>query len=169
MKKNCDSGADEQLEKIIFDRFLSLEARKAFYEAYKDIESLWEILSPSPELLDHISTYKQLARLYAAVRNAYAEKIGFVADLAYKTRRLIEGSATQDGLGSITRSVTFDVKTLESLRGQKGSDEGKVFNLLRGLQKEIDDDRSVAPVLQPLKDRAEMKIPRVRRYSLLFR
>jgi type I restriction enzyme, R subunit len=47
------------------------------------------------------------------------------------------------------------VKTLEALRADKGSDEGKVFNLVRGLQKEIDDDADAAPVLQPLKDRAE--------------
>jgi type I restriction enzyme R subunit len=89
------------------------------------------------------------------VRNAYAEKVGFVADLAYKTKRLVEQSATQEGLGRLTKSVTFDVKTLEALRGQKGSDEGKVFNLVRGLQKEIDDDPNAAAVLQPLKDRAE--------------
>jgi type I restriction enzyme R subunit len=47
------------------------------------------------------------------------------------------------------------VKTLEALRSEKGSDEGKVFNLVRGLQKEIDDDPNAAAVLQPLKDRAE--------------
>ena len=82
-----------------------------------------------------------LAQLYAAVRNAYAEKVGFVADLAYKTRRLIEENATQTGLGRLTKSVTFDVKTLEALRRREGGpDEGKVFNLVRGLQKEIDDD-----------------------------
>lgn len=51
--------------------------------------------------------------------------------------------------------MTFDLKTLDALRGEKGSDEGKVFNLVRGLQKEIDDDPNAAPVLQPLKDRAE--------------
>jgi hypothetical protein len=32
---------------------------------------------------------------------------------------------------------------------------GKVFNLVRGLQKEIDDDPNIAPILKPLKDRAE--------------
>jgi type I restriction enzyme R subunit len=47
------------------------------------------------------------------------------------------------------------LKTLEALRSDKGSDEGKVFNLVRGLQKEIDDNADTAPVLQPLKDRAE--------------
>jgi len=148
-------GADERLERAVYGRFLDPDARKAFYEAYKDIESLWEILSPSPELREHIVPFQQLARLYAAVRNAYAEKVGVVADLAYKTRRLIEENATQSGLGRLTKSVTFDVKTLEALRGERGPDEGKVFNLVRGLQKEIDDDPGAAPVLQPLKDRAE--------------
>ncbi|WP_018952681.1 type I restriction enzyme subunit R domain-containing protein [Thioalkalivibrio sulfidiphilus] len=148
-------SADERLERLVYGRFLAPEARKAFFEAYKEIEALWEILSPSPELRDHIATYKHLSQLYAAVRNAYADKVGFVADLAYKTRRLIEGSATQEGLGRLTKSVTFDVKTLESLRGEKGSDEGKVFNLVRGLQQEVDEDAATAPVLQPLKDRAE--------------
>lgn len=152
---NMDGAADERLEKLVFGRFLESEARKTFFEQYKEIEALWEILSPSPELRDHIASYKQLSQLYAAVRNAYAEKVGFVADLAYKTRRLIEESAEQQGLGRLTKSVTFDVATLQSLRGDKGSDEGKVFNLVRGLQQEIDDDAAAAPVLQPLKERAE--------------
>lgn len=150
-----DGRADERLERLVYGRFLAPETRKAFFEAYKEIEALWEILSPSPELRDYITTYKHLSQLYAAVCNAYAEKIGFVADLAYKTRRLIEENATQEGLGQLTRNVTFDVKTLESLRGEKGSDEGKVFNLVRGLQQEIDEHPATAPVLQPLKDRAE--------------
>jgi type I restriction enzyme R subunit len=146
---------DERLERMVFGRFLTVEARKKFFDAYKDIEALWEILSPSPELRDHIQTYKQLSLLYAAVKNAYAEKVGFVADLAYKTRRLIEESAEQQGLGRLTKSVTFDVATLQSLRSEKGPDEGKVFNLVRGLQEEIDQDAATAAVLMPLKDRAE--------------
>ena len=51
--------------------------------------------------------------------------------------------------------MTFDVATLQSLRGETGSIEAKVFNLVRGLQQEIDVDPAAAPVLQPLKDRAE--------------
>jgi type I restriction enzyme R subunit len=153
----ADAGAapDERLERLVFGRFLAPDARKTFFEQYKEIEALWEILSPSPELRDHIASYKQLSQLYAAVKNAYAEKVGFVADLAYKTRRLIEENAEQHGLGRLTKSVTFDVATLQSLRGEKGSDEGKVFNLVRGLQREVDENPAAAPVLQPLKERAE--------------
>ena len=152
---DAEGTPDEQLERVVYGRFLVPEVRKAFYESYKDIEALWEILSPDPALRDHISTYKHLSQLYAAVRNAYAEKVGFVADLAYKTRRLIEESAEQHGLGRLTKSVTFDVATLNSLRSEDGPDEAKVFNLVRGLQHEIDENPTAAPVLQPLKDRAE--------------
>jgi len=155
LESDAGGTPDERLERLVFGRFLTPEARKTFFESYKEVEALWEILSPDPALRDHIATYKQLSQLYAAVRNAYAEKVGFVADLAYKTRRLIEESAEQHGLGRLTKTVTFDVATLKSLRGEDGSDEGKVFNLVRGLQHEIDEDPAAAPVLQPLKDRAE--------------
>lgn len=150
-----EGSADEKLERLVYGRFLDPGARKAFFESYKEVEALWEILSPSPELRDHIATFKRLAQLYATVRNAYADRVGYVADLAYKTKRLVEESATQEGLGRLTKSVTFDVKTLEGLRSEPGSDEGKVFNLVRGLQKEIDEQPDAAPVLQTLKDRAE--------------
>lgn len=146
---------DERLERLVYQRFLEMEARKAFYEAFKEIEALWEILSPDEQLRDHIETYKRLASLYATVRNAYADKAKVDVDLAHKTERLIQESATQEGLGRLTKSITFDAKTLESLRGEEGSDEGKVFNLVRGLNQEMDEDPDAAAVLQPLKDRAE--------------
>lgn len=148
-------GADEKLESVVYGRFLDVHARKAFVDAFKHLEVLWEILSPSPALRDHIANYQRLTTLYAAVRQAYAEKTGFIADLAYKTRRLIEGNAEQHELGRLSRAVTFDAATIEHLRKDSGTDEGKVFNLVRGLHKAVDDEPDVAPILLPLKERAE--------------
>jgi len=147
-------SADERLEKLVYGRFLDPEPRKAFFEAYKELESLYEILSPSLELRDHIESFQRLAQLYATVRNAYSEKGGYVADLAYKTGRLVKEGA-QMYLGDVTKSVTFDVDTLKGLKERPGSDEGKVFNLVRGLQKEIDENADTAPILLTLKDRAD--------------
>jgi type I restriction enzyme, R subunit len=155
LDKDGGGSPDERLESMVYGRFLDPEARKTFYEAYKEVEALWEILSPSPELRDHIPTFNRLAQLYATVRNAHSERVGFVADLAYKTRRLVESSATQEGLGNITKSVTFDLRTLEAMRPAKGPDEGKVVNLVRGLRKEVDENPDVAPILQTLRERAD--------------
>ena len=128
-----DGGdADERLEQIVYTRFLNPDARKAFYTAYKEVESLWEILSPSAELREHIDTFRRLSHLYAVVRNAYADRPGFVADLAHKTQRLVQESAAMHDLGNLTKSVTFDLHTLVALRKESGPDEAKVFNLVRG-------------------------------------
>ena len=132
------AGDDTRLEQIVFGRFLSPEARKDLYTAYKEIEALWEILSPARELRDHIDTFQRLVRLYTVVRNAYADSAGFVAELAHKTKRLVEGSTTIQGLGNVTKAVTFDLRTLAALSKESGPDEAKVFNLVRGLQAEAE-------------------------------
>lgn len=146
---------DAQLEAAVYGRFLDPEARKVFYEAYKNIERLWEILSPDPGLRDHIQTYKDLSKLYAAVRANYTESGGFLGDLEHKTRKLIEDAATQEGLGRFSKVVTFDVETFAQLKEEEGPEEGKVFNLLRGLKKEIEDDPAGAVVLQGIRERAD--------------
>lgn len=155
-----DSGdsPDQQLEKLVYGRFIDPDARKQFFDDYKDVEALWEILSPSAELRDHIQTYKRLSQLYAAVRNAFSETGSFLGDLEYKTRRLIESSAEQEGLGRIAKVATFDVETLEQLKGAEGPDEGKVYNLLRGLRREMDEDPAKAVVLRAFKERADQVI-----------
>lgn len=151
-------GADEQLESLVYGKFLAEEERRKFFDDYRDIEALWEILSPSAELRDHIATYKRLSVLYAAVRNAYSEATSFTADLEHKTKRLIEENAAQEGLGRFTEIATFDVQTLESLGKDDGPPEEKVYNLLRGLRKELEDNPAAAVVLQSIKEKADRVI-----------
>ncbi|MDD9986977.1 MAG: HsdR family type I site-specific deoxyribonuclease [Spirochaetaceae bacterium] len=146
---------DEALEAVVYGRFLDPQARTTFLEAFKEIEALWEIVSPDPALRDHVATFRRLAQWYVAVRNEYAERIGFVADLARKTRRLVQESASQEGLGRLTPGVTFDTATVQTLREAPGPYEAKVFNLVRGLRQEIDTSPDTAPVLRPIKERAE--------------
>ena len=148
-------SADERLEETVYGRFLDPEPRKAFFDAYKEIEALWEILSPAPELRDHIETFKRLTGLYAAVRNAYANRVDYAVDLANKTRFLVQDQAVQQGLGYVAKTVTFDLNTLEALRGESGSTEAKVFDLVRGLRQEVENRPNLEAVLRPLKERAE--------------
>ena len=51
--------------------------------------------------------------------------------------------------------MTFDLRTLTALRKESGPDEAKVFNLVRGLQTEVESEPEMESVLRPLKERAE--------------
>ena len=149
-------SADRHLELIVYTRFLDPDHRKEFFSAYKEIETLWEILSPSAGLRNHIDTYKRLAHLYAVVRNAYADHPILVAELARKTQQLMEESAAMYGLGNLTKAVTFDIHTITALRKESGTDEAKVVNLVRGLRAEVESESELEAVLRPLKERAEL-------------
>ncbi len=147
--------ADGSLEQIVYGPFMDQELRKTFFDAYKEIENLWEILSPSPELRDHIDSYKRLAELYAVVRNAYAENVNYIADLAAKTRVMVEESATLKGLLLEPPSVNFDVHTIKALQDESGTAEAKVFNLVRSLRAEMESNSDMAPVLLSIVERAD--------------
>ena len=146
---------DEALEEMVYGRFLDPQARTTFLESFKEIEALWEIVSPDARLRDHVPTFRRLAQWYAAVRNAYTERVGVAADFAHKTRRLVQESIHQEGLGRLTAGVTFDTSTVQTLREAPGSYEAKVFNLVRGLRQEIDMSPETAPMLRPIRERAE--------------
>ena len=150
-----EDGSDAWLEHCVYDQLRDPAARNAFFESYKEIEALMEILSPSETLRDHLESYKLLAGLYESVRAAYARKVDYVADLAAKTRRMLQRSAVTEGLGHAPRTITFDLKTVEALRGEPRRDEAKVFNLLRGMRKERMDAPEMAAILVPLLARAE--------------
>ncbi len=155
LEAGVEGSEDERLERIVYGRFRDKEERERFFDLFRKVEDLYEILSPSAELRDHVTAFKRLANLYAAVRNAYSTQLGPTSDLARKTRKLIEEGATHSGLEQFSKTVTFDAKTLEGLRREGGPDEGKVFNLVRGLVKEAEENPEQAAVLQSLKDRAE--------------
>ena len=106
-----EGSADEKLETVV-GRLFDPEAGKAFYEAYRDIEALWEIPSPSRNCA---TISKAIRALCSGAQRLHAPQVGFVADLVYKTRCLVEEGTSQEGLGILTKTVTFDVKTVEAI------------------------------------------------------
>lgn len=149
------AAGDEALEKALA-QFVDPEARQNFYDFFRDVEGLYEILSPDPELRDFLDAFKRLAELYAVVRNQFdAKSAGPLGELEYKTRRLVQQHAQSAGLGNLLRTVTFDLKTLEAIAAQPGDDKGKVVNFVRGVVADAEQNGAAAPFLIPLKERAE--------------
>ncbi len=144
-------GRDARLEKLLYETLFRREAREKFTELYKEIETLYEILSPDPALIDHVEAFNQLADLYAMMQAAYGKSANFLDDLAHKTAALVKEHATAHGLDRVTKAVEFDEATLAALRARKASDEEKVINLSRSLQPS---DSETEPHLISIAERA---------------
>jgi type I restriction enzyme R subunit len=154
-------GNDAVIDQLVSQTFFDKETRKEFADFFRDVEGLYEILSPSAELRDYISAYNKLADLYAMLRNAYGHRGAFGADVAHKTERLIRENTTALGEYALGHAAEFDAVSLEALcergeRGERGDDDnGKVLNLVRKLRVEANGHGDEQPLLISLADRAD--------------
>ena len=68
---------DKKIEKLIYETFLDPKEREKFIKQFKELENLYEILSPDPELRPYIKDYQNIAQLYRVVALLH---IGFKSD-----------------------------------------------------------------------------------------
>jgi type I restriction enzyme R subunit len=148
-------GKDKQLETLLYDVLLDPAARQEFIDHYRQIEGLYEILSPSPELRGHIDAFRQLADLYLMVRNAYGSPTRFYEDVARKTEKMVRESAASYGPVALGKTVEFDLKTLQALREEGGDDNAAVVNLVRTIEGEAEEKADQQPVLIDIAQRAQ--------------
>jgi type I restriction enzyme R subunit len=147
-------GYDEKLEKLLYETFLDKEKRQEFIEFFQEVETLYEILSPDPELRDYIEDYHQLADIYVMLHNAYGKKTSFLYEVAHKTELLIRETAAYD-VSDMTKTVEFDAAALEALKKKKGSDNGKIINLIKSLTKSATERGDKEPYLISIAERAD--------------
>ncbi|MBI4024013.1 MAG: HsdR family type I site-specific deoxyribonuclease [Verrucomicrobia bacterium] len=148
-------GNDEKLEKLLYETFLDKEKRQEFVGFFKEVETLYEVLSPSPDLRDYIDAYHRLTDLYVMLRNAYGKKTTFHGDIARKTEKLVRESVSVYGLDQLTKTAEFDTEALEALKQKGGSENAKIINLVRSLQTAAARRAENEPYLIPIAARAE--------------
>jgi len=147
---------DQQLERQLYERFFDPEKRREFFEYFQELETLYEILSPDPALREYVPTYQRLADLYAALRSEYASQGPAISsDLGHKTEKLLHERVRLAGEIGTGRTVEYDAKTLDSMRKNASTDNGKIMNLLRDLRQRTEAEAAANPALKGLFERAQ--------------
>jgi type I restriction enzyme R subunit len=145
---------DKAIEKAI-DALADKDDREKFFKFYKEIETLYEILSPSPELRDYIKDVGNLGTLYKIIVNAYKKKTPLYGDVAKKTEMLLRDNAETYGLNRTLPAVTIDENTLKALKENNSTDNSKIINLVKGIYKTITEFGDKEPYLKSIGERAD--------------
>src|SRR5207248_6635571 len=145
---------DKAVERAI-DFFVNKAKREKFYQFFKDVEALYEILSPSAELADYINDFRNLATLYQIIRNAFGAKTTFYGDVAKKTELLNREEAETYGVKQPSKVIEIDEKTLAAIKASNSSDNNKVVNLVKSLVRAADEKGKEEPYLIPIGERAQ--------------
>ena len=150
------SGAsdDKAVERAI-DLFADSVKRDRFCKFFKEVETLYEILSPSPELRDYVEDFGRLSVLYQILRNAYRKKTVLYTEVARKTEMLVRESAATYGLQTTLPPVKINETTLRTLKARGQSDNNKIINLTASIAATVAAEGTEQPYLKPIGERAE--------------
>ena len=150
-------GADKLLEKLVYETLLDPKEREEFFDKFKEIETLYEILSPDEELRPYVGDYKNIAELYRIVKNIYKDRTEFIFDVCKKTEKLIQESADLNTFPGITKTYEINEDTLKKIKeGQDIELKNKtIINLIQSIQEESKEKSKQEPYLISISERSK--------------
>ncbi len=149
IQRNFD---DKDVDALI-EHFRDKQRRKELFKEYKEIEMLYEIISPDAFLRPYIDDYATLSAIYDIVRKAYAKKVYVDRSFQKKTNELVQKHVGADALTPVTEFVAIDADTVELIKKKHGGEGTKVINLIKSIEKAAE-EQSDDPFLITMAERA---------------
>ena len=143
---------DTDVDNLI-ERFRDKDRRKAFFKEYKEIEMLYEIISPDKFLRPFIEDYQMLSSIYQVVAKAYTNRVYVDREFQRKTNELVQGRVGAFLEEESQGSVEINTETLEAILKKKSGKATKVINLIKAIEKSAEENRE-NPFLIALSDLA---------------
>lgn len=145
-------GWDDKSKERAIEHFSDKETRESFFWFFKQVQNIYDILSPDAFLRPYIQDYQSLARLYALILNAYTD-IYVDKEITAKTRALLQKYTTGGDLELPGAIRELGPRELKALRDSGTSDTSKVLNLRKLIA--LSAKGSHNPVLRLIAERAE--------------
>lgn len=137
----------------LIEHFRDPDRRKAFFKEYKEIEMLYEIISPDAFLRPFMERYATLAAVFHVVRKAYARRVQVDREFQRKTEDLVREQVGSYISEPEERFVEINAETIELIQQSNAGDSTKVINLIKSIEK-LADENSDDPYLVAMAERA---------------
>ena len=148
---------DKTIERAI-EYFSDKDKREDFYKFYKQLEMLYEIISPDKFLRDYMNDYWKISYLYSIVRNAFTERVLLDRELMRKTADLVKKHVYTTDITSTLPIYEIKEDTLEALKKTNKSDNVKVINLRKSIFKFVEEKQDEQPYLIPIGEKAQVVV-----------
>jgi type I restriction enzyme, R subunit len=134
--------------------FRDKSKRKEFFKLFKEVEMLYEIISPDKFLRPYIDNYATLSAIYQVVRNAYSKRVQVDREFQRKTNELVQSKIAGTAPNFNNEFFEINELTIQKIKDNQDNDNTKVINLIRSIEK-IADENSDDPFLIGIRERAE--------------
>ncbi len=151
----ADKKRDKAVETLL-EYFSNEEKRNAYYEFYKELSVIYEIISPDSFLRPYIDDYETFTSIYRILKEAFEPGTLVDKEFTRKTAKLVQEYTKSDKVELTLDIYEINDHTLIKLEESNVSDTEKVFNLLKSLQKLIEQEAQNNPFLISIGEKAEI-------------
>jgi len=144
---------DKDVDTLV-EHFRDKERRKEFFKEYKEIEMLYEIISPDAFMRPYLEDYATLSAMYAIVRKAYTNQVYIDRDFQRKTSELVQQYIDTERIKQVTQIVEINPETIKLIKEKGDGYNTKVINLIKSIEK-IAEESSDDPYLIGMAERAK--------------
>ncbi|MBM4274362.1 MAG: HsdR family type I site-specific deoxyribonuclease [Deltaproteobacteria bacterium] len=148
-------GRDDKAKERAIAHFADKTRREELFKFFRQLQNLYDILSPDAFLRPFMDDYQKLAELYGLIRNAYTDQIYVDKELTAKTRELLRQHATGGEFELPGAIHELGPKELAALKDGDTSDSTKVLNLKKILAETVIEESGAKPFLISIGERAE--------------
>lgn len=152
--KLITQGFNDKDTDNLIAHFRDKSKRKEFFKLYKEIEMLYEIISPDKFLRPYIDDYTTLSAIYKVVLNAYGKRLQVDREFQRKTNELIQSKVAGTYPTFDNEYFEINEKSIEYIKSKNKNENTKVINLIKSIEK-IAEEHSDDPFLIGLRERAE--------------
>ena len=145
---------DKAVEAAI-EHFRDKEVREKFYEFYRGLEEVYEILSPDAFLRPFLEDYKELASIYLVCKENFDRGRSVDRSFLRKTAKLVQEHTKIGEVQAPDKVHKLTAEALEQIAGEDKPDAVKVFNLLKALDELGRQKGNEEPYLIGICERAE--------------
>ena len=146
---------DDKAVEAVLEHFRDRDCRQEFYQFYRELEEVYEILSPDPFLRPFLDDYAVLGEMYRVVRASYERHVLVDRDFLRKTARLVQEHTASSPIQAPEKVHELTSKALGQIAASNKPDTVKVFNLLKALHDMVQEKAQQEPYLISIGDRAE--------------
>jgi type I restriction enzyme, R subunit len=147
--------SDDKAAEAALELFRDEDKRHSYYGFFRELEDLYEILSPDPFLREFVEDYQKLADLYALLRSAYDNRGITDRELARKTAYLVQEHTQASVIHDAVSIYEINPQTLEKISKSSQPNTVKIFNLIKSISQKVQDEAVRAPYLFTIGERAE--------------
>ena len=147
-------SGDKQAEAIL-EHFRDQERRQLLYGFYREIQDIYEILSPDAFLRPYLPDFEALTQMFRLVRANYERGVPVDKSFLRKTAQLVQEQTSSGEIHEPSGVYALDEPTLEKIAASNQPETVKVFNLLKALHDHVKRLAHEQPWLMSIGDRAE--------------